>query len=206
MSQFKKMILLPKTEYERLKSLMAPRDPLQTVLSNPQLHTDELKRIHGAHFLNQQLASEPDEIKSETEPKIDKYEWAKTLPKSQQLKGEQLTKRLHEEIDWNHRGEVTLKNGQRVTTANIQDLLHFLVRDRKGISPPFGFHQILPVIRKLNLPRELVSNPKAFRLIYNRELSTPFALHDQTATPSPPRKRTRHQEGPYFEWPGENRN
>ena len=205
MNRFKKMILIPKMEYERLKALRAEVNPLQKILSNPEYNTDELKRIHGAHFLNQQLVSEPDEIKSETQTKIDKYEWAKTLPKSQQLKGEQLIKRLHEEIDWNQRGEVTLKSGQRVTTANIQDLLHFLVRDRKGVSPPFGFHQILPAIRKLNLPRELVSNPKAFRLIYNRELSNPFALHDQMVAVSPPRKRIR-EESPYFEWPGENEN
>ena len=206
MNQFKKMILLPKAEYDRLKSNVAPVESLKTILSNSVYPTDELKRIHGAHYINQQtLLQQPTEATSH-EPVENKFPWSQTLPESFWPQGEHLLIRLKPELSWNEQGTIKLKSGEEVFNSNIQDLLHFLIRNRRSTPPPLGFFQLLPVLKKLNLPRELVSNPKAYKHLYSRELNASAAVAqalDQIDEPPllrlPSRKRTRQTN--YFEWP-----
>lgn len=168
MSKFKKMILISKNEYDSMKP--SGIDKIFTGTEN-----DEIKRMYATDFLNKKI-SQFKNIKSEQG--IDQH---KSLPKLYLDKGKLLLDILKQKINWNERGEI-----ENIPNSNIEDILHFLIRNRKFVTKPFGFDAILPILKELNLSRELVSNPKAYKLINNNEISI-----------SPPLKRKKSS---YLEW------
>ena len=183
MNRFRKMVLLSKSEYEQLQSNSKSEQGIEKILSDTQYPTNEIKRIHAAHLLNRQLQV-PDPVDREQA-----LTFHHSLPKSYRTKGDHLLNILKQKMTWDDQGLIKLHSGSLIHDSNMDDVLHFLVRNRKYVEPPPGWNLILPILRELNLSRELVTNPAAFKSLHTR------TIVEQNSSP-----RKRFRDSPYQVW------
>jgi hypothetical protein len=65
-------------------------------------------------------------------------------------------------IRWNHKYEVNV-GGLRIPNSNIIDLLHSIIRVRSTNQLPPGWYEVMDTLKKMNVPREYIRNPRALQ-------------------------------------------
>lgn len=88
-----------------------------------------------------------------------------TLPKTLRGKAEALIKFMRTNgVDYDEKHQLIVNN-EPVDGTNYTDLLNDLIRYRESLPPPYGFHTLATVLRRLNVSRELVTNIKRYNAI-----------------------------------------
>lgn len=83
-----------------------------------------------------------------------------TLPSTYKRKAENLINILNATglVDWDRNGTVTIK-GEILPSSNIIDLINDTLRPRKNTNPS-GWEQFASFMKEVNVPHELIGNPK----------------------------------------------
>lgn len=120
----------------------------------------------------------------ETFPKIYKTE-ARSLLRFMNRQGSPIT--------WDAQGVVHV-NGEIIPDSNIVDIMHSVVRVRKVDRLPPGWHNVMTVLKNMNVPKEYVGNPAARRFlgVGPDTVSSPTTVTSSfaTSTPMPPLRKT----------------
>lgn len=116
-----------------------------------------------------------------------------TFPLSMQKQAERLLnwiKRSNAKVEWDEKGEVTMK-GYTISNSNIIDLIGDLLRHRKTAIPPVGYQGFIKVLKESNIPEELIGNKErakqmsTLNLIYQSDVEN-LSPGDQIL-PTPPK-------------------
>lgn len=106
-----------------------------------------------------------------------------TLPKTFRAKGEALLVFLKQNGITRDKGQRVLVQGKVIPETNFLDILHDLLRYR-DLPPPKGFQMLAPILKSLNISRELVTNMQRYKEIM-----------DTTAKPSMDRVMSSNSSG-----------
>lgn len=100
-------------------------------------------------------------VKSEVKhERLPEDEILSTVPQKYRKKADNFIRLLNKSGDlaWDTKGVVSIK-GEIIPQSNIVDLLNDALRARKT-SNPHGWEQFAGVIKEINVPHELIGNPK----------------------------------------------
>lgn len=92
-----------------------------------------------------------------------------TLPKTYRAKGEALLAFLKQNGISRDTGQQLLINGKAVPGTNFLDIMHDLLRYR-DLPPPKGFSVLSPVLKSLNISREMVTNLQRYKDIMEADI------------------------------------
>ena len=106
---------------------------------------------------------------------------AMTIPKTLRGKAETLIKYLRANGVTYDETHCLIIDDKPIEGANYADLINDLVRYRESLPPPRGFENLAPVLKRLNVSRELVTNMKRYNDI--------MALSTSQLPPKPQRRR-----------------
>ena len=88
-----------------------------------------------------------------------------TLPKTLRAKAEALIKYLRNNgVDYDDKHILTIDKVS-IPGTNYADLIHDMVRFRETLPEPPGFDALAPVLKRLNVSRELITNMKRYNTI-----------------------------------------
>ena len=129
---------------------------LKSYLSRYNTHHDKYKNTAMGPPLKVALP-QPEEGKEQTTELDDDI--VQSLPKTVREKGRQLIKYIKKSgaLNWDKKGTIYVDD-QALGGANIYDVVHGLVRNRKKWHVPANFDQIWTKLRNANIPAELISN------------------------------------------------
>lgn len=196
----KKMILLPADSLERMKTPTSTySDKIKNLDSEMEeilnrkdisdsekwsLYTNVLQRyLNVSKSLREPvpipvLTTEDEQREEESKDKkavLDTLSHAlaqslSAIPKSFQPKAEVLFNILLDsnEIYWDRTGEVKIGD-EELIGSNITDLISDVLRARKSFNP-VGWEKFSKLLAKLNVPQEIVRNPKRWQFIQSNKL------------------------------------
>lgn len=98
-----------------------------------------------------------------------------TLPDVYKKKAENLINTLTSSgsLNWDNNGTVTIK-GVTLPSSNIIDLINDALRPRKSTSPT-GWRQLAAYMKEINIPHELIGNPKRRNVtLHDKRTTTTF--------------------------------
>lgn len=124
----------------------------QQMLQRNQFFRDQMRQPMEIPIIEQPSTSERKENFGE--------EILRIIPKAYKTKGELLFKRLCESdlITWDNNGTVSI-NTVTLPGSNITDLVCDVIRSKKSGNPS-GWQQFLEFLRAINIPQELIGNPR----------------------------------------------
>lgn len=84
---------------------------------------------------------------------------SKTIPKRLKPKADLLIDHFKKtpEISWDEKKQLII-NKKTIRNSNVVDLVNDLVRVRKASTPPTGWKELSNVLKRSNIPRELIGN------------------------------------------------
>ena len=99
------------------------------------------------------------ETKEEEEEDPLKLVLSKTIPKRLKPKADLLIDYFKKtpEISWDEKKQLVI-NKKTIQNSNVIDLVNDLVRVRKTSTPPTGWTELSDVLKRSNIPRELIGN------------------------------------------------
>ena len=142
---------------------------MQTIMSNPNLSTDEKYQLYQQtfsryqHLKNQQFPRENHPIKITSKPQpvnIEENTLLAGLPKNVRTKGKLLIqhlKRHNQSIEWLPNGQLKNIKGTPIPDSNLVDLVHYVTRNRPTARPPPGVADFLELLHDTNVPKEAIS-------------------------------------------------
>jgi hypothetical protein len=158
-SQYKRMVVLPETEYVQLKqfSLKANRSELPIWPEEERSNEREQKLYALSLAKRRDAVDSTDPI--DDKPKETDFSHAITLfPVSFRARAKRLLSILEKnkpsEIQWDDTGEATLsRHGSPIVGSNIVDLIHHAtaLKQRQDIMPK-GWAQFKEVLKRINVP------------------------------------------------------
>ena len=110
-----------------------------------------------------------------------------TLPKTYRSKGEALMKFMNDNGITRSKSQQLLINGSEIPGSNYVDIIHDILRYR-DLPAPEGFSILAPILKSLNISRELVTNLQRYKDIMETKSSS-NDCHDFIATTKFRRKR-----------------
>lgn len=179
MERAKKMLLIPHDELQRINSSYDSTTQLDQEMAQTLKEkklTDEEKWIKYNQILQKYLyvtkqQRQPIQLPintdiSEQEDNVFLNELLGTIPDRYARKGLQLfnfLKTRPDVITWSKDGVISI-GGATVDGSHLVDLLNDALRERKNYNPK-GWQNFAYALGRLNVPRELVGNPKRWRYI-----------------------------------------
>lgn len=154
-SAFQRMVLISQNTYELKYQTTATTTttPAQTglnkILEQPNVN-DENKRIQ---YLNS-WQPRTEQIESLSSIPSTDNELLELIPLTYKKNAQYVLQRLRKILVWDNNG-VIIYNQSLIPGSNIIDILNFIVRQRKNVIPPTGWHQLHSAVLSLNLPREV---------------------------------------------------
>lgn len=108
--------------------------------------------------------------------------------KGYKLRAKNILRILEPTISWDRKTFEIIVNGQAQENTNIVDLVYYLVTRAKSVQRPPFFHQLLPLLVKLNLPTSIVHPSRLEKQSAEGEVN----IRPRSETPqSPPLTRAR---------------
>lgn len=149
-SAVQKMVLIPLSRYEQLLG------------SHKQVVTTSA--VKGPSVVPTITQNHPLEISAthEQESPIDTELILAGIPKQYKTKARALLSYLKSSsiFNWHDNGEITL-NGIIVKNSHIADLIKYAMRDYGQVQPE-GLEQFRLAVAQLNIPKNLIGNPRIF--------------------------------------------
>ena len=104
-----------------------------------------------------------------------------TVPKTWKSRATRLLKHLQSipDVSWSDRFELVLKK-HVVPKTHLVDLVNNLLRKRATITAPVGWKQFANVLRKFNVPRELIGNKDKLKYINASRHRNVTSLHSSS--------------------------
>lgn len=177
MNHAKKMVLISPDALKRLNTPTTDNISVDNIENdmNKVLHDDKLEdrmkwpqyqqMLQRSQFFHDQLRQPMELPIIEQAPVGSKKEnfeeeILRILPKAYKTKGELLFKRLCDSnlVSWDDHGTVSI-NSVALPGSNITDLVCDVVRCKKTGNPS-GWRQFLELLRTINVPQELIGNPR----------------------------------------------
>lgn len=139
-----KMVLVPFEKYEKLLKNHNQSSAINTVSIPPVQHAATTQVV------------------GDQESKIDSELILAGIPKQYKNKAQALLQYLQSStaLSWNDQGEI-IKNGTLVKHSHIADLIKYAMRDY-GQAQPVGLNEFRQTLTQLNIPKNLIGNPKIF--------------------------------------------
>lgn len=162
---FQRMVLISQASYNELKYSQPPNDQ-QHILERPDIPDDEKQMVY---LNNWGMKKKSLVTTSQNIPDFDK--WMELIPDRYKKNAKFLIQQMTSVLSWDRQGTV-LVNNTELPNTNIIDVINYIIRERKKPVPPIGWNIIAPLVENLNLPKEIIGNPRLF----NRSEITPKKL------------------------------
>lgn len=181
---------------------------LQRYLFQQTKHVDSSPQLRPKLFNDHREGSNITSLKvkeTKEDIKLDPVEidLLDSIPKTFLNKAHLLMRRLrnHPDLQWNEKGEVTLK-GQHFPASNLADLVNDVLRNRKNMPKPLAWREFASHLQDMNIPQEIVGNKARLPFIKGNALSTPPGepAHPLTSRSTRSKTRPKRQRSPYYKW------
>ena len=172
------MVLVPQNVYDAMQASKTQNsnikeDRMDTILDDPKLPLDHKMKLYN-HELQKAIDVKDStkqernwEYESDTvthHNDIIEAELIESLLRSLKVKGKLLLQRLKaNNVTWNSAGELIIEN-TKYDGTNIIDLVNDVMHNRK-YSAPFGWQIFADMLKKLNVPQEMVINKARWNYI-----------------------------------------
>ena len=156
---------------------------------------EEYNQILQKYLVHHQKNFQPKNQVSEQKSANEEYsadDIIESVPKTMQRKAQLLIKRLQQNphIQWNRKGEMIFRDSP-LPNSNVSDLINDLLRHRKNNTEPLGWQLLADHLSEMNVPQELIGNPKRLEYIKQKDVKPPGS----PVTP-PTKRRKRNRETP----------
>lgn len=160
----KRMVLVPESEYNLLKTLKKePKKEISEAKRFRKLTQDLGKKIR----LKGQTKSQQEQIKAQADSRLTILDLSESLPALYQPKARLvLSELLAQGFKWKYNKELTLPSGQTITGSNIVDLLkESLVPQKKDTPKPNGWVEFVSSVAGSSVPKTLFTKKSTQRAL-----------------------------------------
>lgn len=157
---FRRMVALPYDQYAQMnmsQNLQRVKQPNDVQFNTLEKQYEEQANINDPYrrmLLQGETLDQMKVLKDRMRNMI-----ASSTPKPYRNRAASLFEGLESVAQFNERGEITNDEGKVVPNSNLQDLIQHAVRDRRrsGEGPPTGWSDFVDLLKKRNVPRNMLN-------------------------------------------------